>query len=227
MWQLYKYQPINKLVLSNLAQDKLWASHAAAFNDPFEFRLQKSGMVKGLDSIRKQNPHLDDLSDFDLIKQATGKYEKELAKMSIVCFTAIPNNILMWAHYADSFKGFCLGFSGKDDETDLGKLGIYKVNYQQKYCEKDFAKIWHKDGLANIIWTKYKAWEYETEYRLVMLQENQLVDYPGTLNRIIFGFRASNEDIRLVRSILQEKSNIEYCKIVQHDDRYELLVEVI
>jgi len=73
MWQLFKYQPINKLTLSNLAQDKLWASHANAFNDPFEFRLKNSGIAKGIDVIREQNPRLNILADSELIRRATEK----------------------------------------------------------------------------------------------------------------------------------------------------------
>ena len=227
MWQLYKYQSINKCTLSNLAQDKLWASQASAFNDPFELRLQKSEIAKGIDVIRKFNPQLDNLSDSDLIKKATEIFESEIKKFSIVCFTIKPNDILMWAHYADSYKGFCLGFKEKNDKEVLSDIGIYKVNYQYEYSIKDFTKIWYKDGLSSIIWTKFKEWEYEEEYRRVLVKENQLTDYPGILNKIIFGLRTSDEDIKLVQKIVNDKPDIEYCKIVQNDDSYQLQINGI
>ena len=147
--------------------------------------------------------------------------------MSVVCFTSKPNDILMWAHYTDSHRGFCLGFSGNNDGSDLSDLGIYKVNYQYDYAEKDFTKVWHKDGLASIIWTKFKTWEYEAEFRQVTVQAEQLVDYPGVLNKIIFGLRTSSEDIQLVQTILKKNPHIEYCRIVQAEDKYELQIRGI
>jgi len=205
----------------------LWASHAYAFNDPFEFRLKQSAIAKGIDIVRKQKPKFNIITNDELIRRATRRYESELRKMSVVCFTSKPDDILMWAHYADSYKGFCLGFRNKNDGQELSDLGIYKVNYHYEYAEKDFAKVWHKDGLASIIWTKFKAWEYESEFRRVMVHSEQLVDYPGSLNKIIFGLRTSFEDIQLVQTILKKHSNIEYLRIVPAEDEYELHIRGI
>ena len=38
------------------------------------------------------------------------EFKVDVHKMGFVCFSPHWNNTLMWAHYADKFNGFCLGF---------------------------------------------------------------------------------------------------------------------
>jgi len=155
MWQLYKYQAVNKMVLSNLAHRKLWASSPSAFNDPFEFRLQRTNDARGLEKLRNQNPHLTYLNDAELTKLAIENYESNIRSWGVICFTKVPDDILMWSHYADSHRGICLGFCGRDKAQDLNDVGLYPVVYTEEYPELDFSEIWSKDGLAKILWTKH------------------------------------------------------------------------
>lgn len=227
MWQLYKYQPINQFSLSNLAARKLWASHPAVFNDPFEFRLQRANEGIGLVELRNSNPHLSKLNDTELIALAIDSYEEALKAMSVICFTTIPDSILMWAHYAESHRGICLGFCGEEKDKTPNDVGVYPVQYKDEYPSLDFSRIWHKDGLAQILWTKSKVWAYEKEWRRIMAQPNSLVEYPGRLNKIIFGLRTTDSDRRTLRSILANHRGLEYCQIVQDDNAYMFHVQII
>jgi len=56
---------------------------------------------------------------------------------------------------------------------------------------------------------------------------NQLIDYPGQLNKIIFGLRTTEADRRLVRSVLQAEKDVEYFQVVQDDKRYELHIQAV
>lgn len=38
---LYRYQPINKLTLTNLSRQKNWVADPLDFNDPYEFHLKE------------------------------------------------------------------------------------------------------------------------------------------------------------------------------------------
>lgn len=221
MWQLYKYQPVNKLVLSNLSQLKLWASKPAAFNDPFEFRLQRKKVAKGLETLREQNPQLSGLSDEKLIKLAIEKYEQEIRSMGVVCFTELPNSIQMWSYYADSHKGICIGFCGIDKDKSKNDSALYKVSYESDYPELTFSDIWHRDGLAKILWTKEKEWEHEKEWRQIKIEGDKLCEYTGyKLNKIIFGLRTSEIDKNLVRSVVPEE--VEFLQVKRHDTSYNL-----
>ncbi len=221
MWQLYKYQPVNRLVLSNLSQGKLWFSKPDAFNDPFEFRLQRKKEAKGIAALREQNPHLSNLSDEEIIELATEKYEQEIRLMGVACFTELPDNIQMWSYYADSHKGICLGFCGKDKNKSKNDSGLYKVSYESEYPELTFSDIWHKEGLAKILWTKEKEWKHEKEWRQIQVEGNKLIDYISyNLNKIIFGLRTSELDRRLVRSVVSEE--VEFLQVRRHNTSYKL-----
>lgn len=129
------------------------------------------------------------------------EYYKELIRIrdqyGIVCFTKNKpeNNMVMWAHYADNYHGFCgeYVFSNPSDlcsEQRRDKklynllLNMGKVRYRNKIisvdCEK-LLKIPVKDLSVNpyiekyiktIMFTKNIQWGYEKEYRLVLKKDD-------------------------------------------------------
>lgn len=224
MWQLYKYHSLAGRAIDNLKQRKLWASHPCAFNDPFEFRLQRRIDAIGIADLRQQNTQLADTPDDVLVQMATEAYQAEFNRWSVVCFTEVPDDILMWSHYANSHTGFCLGFRGDDDQNILDS-GLHQVAYSEVYPPLDFSRIWHIEGLAKILLTKNIAWAYEKEWRIIFCHSARLVDYPGVLNKVIFGLRTAEEDQRLVRSILRSYGEVSYYHVVQDDTRYQSHVQ--
>lgn len=220
MWQLYKYQPVNKLVLSNLVRGQLWYSKPAAFNDPFEFRLQRNGTARGIRELRVQNPHLSTATDAELVEKATDLYENAIRSMGVCCFTEVPDSVLMWSHYAASHTGICLGFCGDEGRSESDDA-LYRVSYDDRYPSVDFSNVWDREGLAKVLWTKEKAWRHEREWRSIVTEGDQLREYHGSLNRVVFGLRTAEGDRELVRSILADKS-IDYFCIVRDESRYRL-----
>jgi hypothetical protein len=92
----------------------------------------------------------------------------KLKRLGVLCLTANSNSTLMWAHYADKFKGVCLGFDSRAQvfkSSHFGSLsGIVEVDYfdgprQQKKPTGDLA---HVRRAATI---KSREWEYEREFR--------------------------------------------------------------
>ena len=86
-------------------------------------------------------------------------------KYGLFCITPIHDNILMWAHYSNSHKGFCVGFnSEKLFETVRGRGGniIYSDYYPEisPLIEDVLELFMHQTN------TKAKFWSYEIEYRI-------------------------------------------------------------
>ncbi|MEX1014802.1 MAG: DUF2971 domain-containing protein [Candidatus Paceibacterota bacterium] len=225
MWQLYKYQPINKLVLSNLAGSKLWFAKPNVFNDPFEFRIKRDSK-RGLDKLREENPHLENISDENILEKVRKGYEQKIREMGVCCFTEVPDSIQMWAYYADAHRGICLGFSGKDKRTKKDDA-LHPVYYKKEYPEPDYGNVWHLDGLANILFTKEKAWEHEKEYRRIIVDGNKLEDYTGTLNKIIFGIRTIESDKALIQTILSGNKEVKFYQVVRDKNKYKFNIEAI
>jgi hypothetical protein len=80
----------------------------------------------------------------------------------VLCFSAVNDSLLMWAHYADCHRGFVLEFDTEDEEFQ--KLGdLYKVIYSK---ERPVLVI--VNGITvDIYLHKSPEWEYECEYRLL------------------------------------------------------------
>ena len=82
-------------------------------------------------------------------------------------------NRLMWSHYADSHKGFCVeyDYSGTDEDT-LSKLPL-PVFYTERrplipweIDEENIEEIYAKLILGAV--TKDRIWEYENEWRILI-----------------------------------------------------------
>lgn len=147
-----------------------------------------TGQQYGLESMRDKRikvARYADLNDpFDFVGVATDSPAQRLVikkrrsvingGQGIVCMSTSWQHPLMWGHYADSHRGVCLGF-------DVRASDWKKVKYQETRPRlTDFGKRSLK-ALTSSDWeeitlTKFKAWEYEDEYRcIVELKDPDLV----------------------------------------------------
>jgi hypothetical protein len=243
-WHDEKHQSIIK-------ENSIWIPDAADFNDPFDCNIpmdyssisggkkmmerlykiivtpEKNGKVPNLydEAVQRQlfenrfsNP--DFISDF---RKAVVKEHKR--RNGIFSLTPINNNILVWSHYANSHKGFCVGFDTVKLFKSLSFTGAY-VAYQSKYPivspfeESD--SQWQK-----MVFTKSNHWEYELEYRLILAKvTNQLIEInPDVYSEIIFGERMLEADKNEIRKVLVEKyPNIKIYNCVQNPSNFELQI---
>ena len=139
------------------------------------------------------------------------RIEEQYAIFSVA---EICSDILMWSHYSDKHKGFCVGFDrvrlyeAIDDwrATDVACV-ILPVDYQQ-----DFPNIVFDDRpneiefLNESLTTKAQQWEYEKEHRIILNgRTNVPVILPnGVIREVIIGAQASEttrtEIIEVVKS---------------------------
>lgn len=83
------------------------------------------------------------------------------------------SNIMMWSHYADGMKGFCIKFKPNKLLISLNELNdtiFYwsKIQYQDDKHTVDFYDLVdaNKNATVKAIQTKHSAWEYEYECRI-------------------------------------------------------------
>ncbi|MEM5669933.1 DUF2971 domain-containing protein [Bacillus cereus] len=100
-------------------------------------------------------------------------------KIKICCFSEINDSILMWSHYANNHKGFCI-------EYDFTKEGI------DRSLTKQLQPVLYRDNLFNIghyfhengekmnpLVINYNAivksteWSYEKEWRITYINERK------------------------------------------------------
>ncbi|WP_405122358.1 DUF2971 domain-containing protein [Pseudomonas sp. M20] len=105
----------------------------------------------------------------EIIKGVEDSFNETIDSYAFMSVSKNPTSNLMWSHYANSHKGFCIEFKSEFMKAE-------KVTYQKhipKLNTIDLHRLYHQtyDGeeLGHQIWralrTKLDEWEYESEYR--------------------------------------------------------------
>lgn len=212
--KLYSFRSISKYSLGDLVNRTITVCHPSVMNDPFDSPVMLWSDKKNLDNLCSEKNHVE-------------SYSKTFDYFRIRCFSMCsPKNILMWSHYADNHKGFCIkyrlsNYFINESENELGcHMYLKKVNYTKTKNTKlriDIKSIDSTLGYA----TKYKDWKYEKEVRLISYNPmiegkyNEIeLDSESNIEAIYFGYRCSDQDIQTIKNICIERyNNINFYKM--------------
>lgn len=145
--RIFKFSPVNVFTLQNLARGELCCNHYGTFNDPFEcWCVERCDFP---DPVREPERFLAVISAWgfgpgrteealefykdyiDSLEGSQPSVEAAINSARISCFSRQVENLLMWSHYADGMRGFCIEF---DAIEILGKhrrnARIIDVTYQ-------------------------------------------------------------------------------------------------
>ncbi len=164
--KFYKYYKPTYHAIRNLETDMLMCNNPKDFNDIYEGMVTsidcKSGNVRSI---------ISDVCD----------------AVSISCFSETWDNLLMYAHYTDSFKGFCVEYNFDYIKNNISWLYFFPVIYQKKpsslaqmeKLKEDIDSVSNAMKNNKIVLTKlddiisyfiHKAdiWSYENEWRFII-----------------------------------------------------------
>lgn len=169
-----------KYGLQNIRHRRLKVSNLMDLNDPFEFL--------GVN-----------LSDKAFRKVLNAK-KAELAKTrGLLCFNSKWTNPVHWAHYADRYRGICLGFKVADEILE-------KVEYVGK--RPTAPSVLDEKELKRLMLRKFHHWHYESEYRaFVTLKKKvdglhfQYFDKQFVLKRVIVGHQSKVTRAQIAEAI--------------------------
>ncbi|WP_409590369.1 DUF2971 domain-containing protein [Vibrio jasicida] len=123
---------------------------------------------------------------------------------------------LMWSHYADGLRGFCMVFDSEKLQTHFYEQELtvrpIEVEYQDTPITlslNEFARSRHilndnpmKDVISDVtksVGTKSKAWSYEKEFRMISLENSNAHSYlPDSLIEIVLGEKMPQDQKKLV-----------------------------
>ena len=233
---LFKYFSTDQDKLERFTKGEVYLTPPKYLNDPWDFRLRIEPPTD--DFLRKQAPWLDPegmaelrslVSTDDWLEK---KAEEELERLSkdhgLICLSEDPLDMLMWAHYGESHKGFVAQFKHSDAEakktasvfpccgSPFGPAA--KVDYQPqrpllKLDQSNTEEVLQKN-MMEVLLTKHLCWQYESEWRVIRPlstggQHPTKAGFvlawfrPAYLLRVILGLRVSPE----VRFQLREMLN--------------------
>jgi hypothetical protein len=229
---LYKYRGGTEKDLENLRTDNIWMAVPSEFNDPFDLKVyvncelvakelaNNDAEIKFLmktRSVTENNPIY--IEFLNKIKTMENNLNKELTmkidRTFISCLSEKRDSILMWSHYANNHKGFCIGYDFKK-LLDLYKINMFPVTYSKDFFvidtwEKFSNRINHMNIFMKAAKTKSLEWSYEKEWRIFgkyilnkFKQKGMLSKMPVPFS-IYMGCHIENELENEIRDICQNK----------------------
>lgn len=200
MEMLYKYYSNeSEYAFKNLEKEVITFTPIESLNDPFEgigeFVYPMTPDEKAYwDSVSKNTP--------DLLSKRISDDINDIANFMYRIFSSSKDydNPLLWAHYANSHKGFCVGYN----KSDIEKISymLQDINYDSKLYNLNTP---NKKEIENLLFTKSDKWCYENECRaLYKLKTEDVEHFPpqmyyqisnikneGHLNNYIFDIHGS------------------------------------
>lgn len=182
---LYRYRFGSEWDIKNLTEGSIWLSTLKEYNDPFENRIYIDFKAIADDLIHKNTElvemmrlrHIDQHNPIykqyiDSVMSIGKKILEELGmkrnRLFTACFSETKSSILMWAHYANAHKGFCIGYEFKDLFNKFD-INILPITYSDDFLKIDSFDTFHDHHKIFIkaCKTKSKEWSYEKEWRLL------------------------------------------------------------
>lgn len=203
---LYKYKSLKDLkpILDMIVLDKIYGAKLNELNDPMEGALFS-------------------LMDTD-VDEKIKQLKKNKWDTRICSFSKTYKNALMWAHYADGFRGCCIGVEVKTNswkKTDV----IYDAN-----VKLDLDTI----SAENLFTNKHPLWEYEKEVRYIKApgknnQRSINSTFKVKVREIYFGTRVDRSIEKMITTIAEAvnpklKGNIK--RITKEDLEYNYIIKL-
>ena len=141
---MFKFSAFNEYSIENLEKNQIWCNHYSAFNDPFEcWSIEHTGIP---DPYKEKNRYQSVVEawgydpgpdNYDEFREYCSEFDNEYAmrvsyftdSARISCFCKEINNLLMWSHYADGLRGFCIGFNKNLIVHSSSSADVFNVIY--------------------------------------------------------------------------------------------------
>lgn len=222
---LYKYGAIDEDNIDwarrIFTHNDLYFASPNKFNDPFDCKFdttlkatvrEHKENLRGIAKIK--NPDWDSVAiesfvaeNMKTLHEDEHKFARDylaglnelVSTFGICCMTKVPDNILMWSHYANKHKGFCIKFI--HDRKD----GFFKhadsIDYKSEFPLVNLAKDDQETIVKKSLYTKATDWKYENEWRVVEINKaGRIAVLPShLLVGVIFGCKMSDDHKEKIR----------------------------
>ncbi|WP_419206267.1 DUF2971 domain-containing protein [Photobacterium leiognathi] len=162
-------------------------------------------------------------------KGVKNTFEKFVSESKACCFARdsqfgrVLKNRLMWSHYADGLRGFCVEFDratliqsisngiGKDvflSPMRYGELKAFDFKNLLAHTAEKINTENYEFGIGSIVSYKSKEWEYESEYRLITDAGNAIQIAPESIISITVGSKMADSKLNTLKSILRGNERI-------------------
>ena len=182
-------------------------------------QIQYPNTEKNLETVRKS---------IDQIERNISMLMNEICLIG--CLSTDYKNRLMWSHYADSHRGFCIEYDFSDEKSDIfNRAFLFPVVYSEKrpavpwkaaLVDNSENRIEARMQMTKALLTKDAVWEYENEWRILLKSDSANLKMPK-VTCIYLGAAIAEENRNKILEIA-EANNILVKQMKTDRGSYEL-----
>lgn len=224
---VYKYRGGNNEIfkrdLKSIEKNYFWSSCIDDLNDPCETLISSRKFIK----ITNWLSQFFGKKTYEALLEVIYSLESLTSKnpnLGIFSLSKTFNDELLWAHYANKHKGFCIEYDLNLllDSFNPEKAYSYSVIYKNKVPEVSFYDLSKKDDsiIRKMCSIKSRRWEYEKEHRIITnIYGEQQYDF-NALKSIYFGLRIDPNEKDSIFNILKER-DIKFYQMQRIENSYK------
>jgi hypothetical protein len=135
-----------------------------------------------------------------LMRRVLDVRDQELKNFKVYCLSKRNDNLSMWDHYADYYRGYCLEFASEGLFFDSAKEVIYGDTIEMDISNPEHHSSWS-------LYCKRQEYSFEEEVRVVVPRIfSQVVPFePTQLTRIILGHSISEAHQNEILEIAKQR----------------------
>lgn len=222
--KLYKYETVSVQSLLNLKSQTVYFAPPSGFNDPYDCAIkaqiqepseQELEQLKAIYLTKPLPVHVMDkltttpVSELKPMLMRLAREANEtvidtfIENRGVSCFSEVCDELLMWAHYADKYSGFCLEFDTDNELFEKAKKVVY-VDEMPKLSVLSIYGEGRRGDVLELFCTKSKSWDYEREWRCIHSEAGTAYTYPAeALTGVYFGPNINPDMLEIICLILQ------------------------
>lgn len=224
---VYKYRGGDKKIferdIKSIEKNYFWSSSIDDLNDPCETLISSRKFIKITNWLsrffgKKTNEAL--LEVYSSLENLLSKNQN----LGIFSLSKTFKDELLWAHYANKHKGFCIEYDLNLllESFNPEKAYSYSVIYKNKVPEISFFDLSKKDDsiLRKMSSIKSRRWEYEKEYRIITNNYGEQQYNFNALKSIYFGMRIDSIEKDSIFKTLKER-DIKFYQMQRIENSYK------
>ena len=223
--RLYKYRQYTAQSLEIIINRELYFPSPQQLNDPYDCQFSipnaLQAAITSVDTIPKiKEPMSKKLQQFGKLEDIYAKMARDWEGLGVLSLSEVSDSALMWTHYADEHRGFCLGFDLCEPFTGYNEehlvVGCTKVEYFahnpfkeyfMKICLKGQLPDWEEFWMTLLsmgMAAKTEPWSYESEVRVLRKEPGAIPYESRMLSQVIFGSRMKDRQRAILRRLLSQ-----------------------
>jgi hypothetical protein len=236
----YKYRRFDDDNGLRILRDRaIWYASPETLNDPLDCRIDVRSHFDQLLAVHQEGTRVGAL--LRAISSATvtrvhggvrvsmlQSFNDTLNEAGIFCLSGTATEPLMWAHYGQGHRGFCIGFHRWYIEWLRTQLANHQIagfgpvnyvsapdlthaflehlprlrNFETQAEMAEWIKDYAQSVIVEVLSTKSKSWRYEKEYRSIRTSPGAVPVPPSAIAEIVFGAHSAPADEDKIRQIL-------------------------